>query len=212
MLSRLMPREGKFFDLFDAHARLVVDSASRLLALVNALGVSPDDVQARASEIDALEDRADKITHETIALLHSTFITPLDRDEIHQLISRLDDVVDMIHGAARMVETYDLRTVTPDAVRFAEIIQTCAEKVAHAVGLLADMDNGPKILATIREIGALEGDADDVLRSALSKLFRDERDVRQLIKLKEFYESLEMVTDYCDDVGNLLEAIVLENS
>ena len=99
MLSRLMPREGKFFELFNAHASLVVDSAGRLLELVHALG--PDSVEvvrARASEIDALEDRADKITHETMALLHSTFITPLDRDEIHQLISRLDDVIDMIHG------------------------------------------------------------------------------------------------------------------
>lgn len=212
MLGRLMPREGKFFDLFNAHAQQIVLGAERLVGLMQALGTSPDEARAHADEIDLIEDRADKITHQTVAMLHSTFITPLDRDEIHQLISRLDDVIDMIQGAARMVDTYDLRDGTPEAVRFAEIIHASALKVAEAVALLSDMDNGPKIMAATRDIGTLEADADKVLRDALSKIFREEQDVRQLIKLKDLYESLETVTDHCDDVGNMLEAIVLENS
>ncbi|WP_020648581.1 DUF47 domain-containing protein [Solimonas variicoloris] len=212
MLSRLMPREGKFFELFNQHAQLVVQGAEHLLKLLQALDAQPDAARLLAAEIDAIEDRADKVTHQTIALLHSTFITPLDRDEIHQLIARLDDVIDVIQGCAQMIETYDLRTATPEAVRFAQIIHACTDKVAQAVGLLADMDNAPRIMTAIREIGSLEGQADDLLRQSLSKIFREEPDVRQLIKLKEFYEMLELVTDHCDDVGNHLEAIVLENS
>nr|WP_241696051.1 DUF47 family protein [Solimonas terrae] len=207
-----MPREGRFFDLFNAHAQQIVVGAERLLGLMQTLGVSAEQAQKHADEIDVIEDRADKITHQTVALLHSTFITPMDRDEIHQLISRLDDVLDMIQGAAQMVATYDLRASTPEAVRFAEIILASALKVAEAVGLLSDMDNGPKIMAATRDIGTLEADADKLLRDALSKIFREEPDVRQLIKLKDLYESLETVTDHCDDVGNMLEAIVLENS
>lgn len=195
MLGRLMPREGKFFDLFNAHAQQIVLGAERLLGLMQTLGHSAAEAQAHADEIDAIEHRADKITHQTVALLNSTFITPLDRDEIHQLISRLDDVLDMIQAAAQMVATYDLRASTPEAVQFAEIILACAKEVAEAVSLLSDMDNGPKIMKATRDIGTLEADADKVLRNALSKVFREEPDVRQLIKLKDLYEALETVTE-----------------
>lgn len=212
MLGRFMPREGKFFDLFNAHAQQIVLGAETLDAMMRALDDSPEQVRAYADEIDVIEDRADKITHQTVALLHSTFITPLDRDEIHRLISRLDDVLDTIQDAAQMVSTYNLRSSTVEAVQFSKIILACAVKIADAVKLLSDLDNGPKILLATREIGTLEADADLVLRDALSKIFREEPDVRQLIKLKGLYESLETVTDHCDDVGNMLEAIVVENS
>jgi len=207
-----MPREGKFFDLFNAHAQQIVLGAEHLLGLMQTLGRSATEAQAHTDAIDEIEHRADKITHQTVALLNSTFITPLDRDEIHQLISRLDDVLDMIQAAAQMVATYDLRESTPEAVQFAEIILACAKEVAEAVSLLSDMDNGPKIMKSTRDIGTLEADADKVLREALSKIFREEPDVRQLIKLKDLYESLETVTDHCDDVGNMLEAIIVQNS
>lgn len=207
-----MPREGKFFELFNAHAQQIVRGAETLDAMMRALHDSPEQVRVYADEIDIIEDRADKITHQTVALLHSTFITPLDRDEIHQLISRLDDVLDMIQDAAQMVSTYNLRNGTAEAVQFSEIILASAIKIAEAVKLLSDLDNGPKILLATREIGTLEAEADKVLRDALSKIFREEPDVRQLIKLKGLYESLETVTDHCDDVGNMLEAIVVENS
>ncbi|WP_028080526.1 DUF47 domain-containing protein [Solimonas soli] len=212
MLKHLMPREDRFFALFNAHVRHTVEGSEKLLALMQALNRSPDEARKLADEIDTIEHRADEITHQTVALLHSTFITPLDRDEIHQLISRLDDVIDTIQAASQMVSTYDLRSATPEAIRFAEIIRASAERVAQAVNLLSDMDNAKKIMAATRDIGTLEGEADEVLRTALSRLFREETDVRNLIKLKDMYEALETVTDHCDDVGNLLEAIILENS
>lgn len=212
MLGRFLPKEVKFFDLFDAHAKEIVRGADALVALMAALNRSTEEAASHAQSIDIIEGRADKITHETVALLHATFVTPLDRDEIHQLIRRLDDVLDTIQDAARTVTVYDIRRATPEAIRFAEIIRACADRVAYAVGMLSNMENGPAILATCREIDLLENEADEVLRAAMSKLFREEPDVRELIKLKAIYELLETVTDHCDDVGNMLEAIVLENS
>ncbi len=212
MFGRFMPQEVKFFDLFNAHAKEIVRGADALVAMIGAMNRSAEEASAHAKAIDDIEARADKTTHETIALLHSTFITPLDRDEIHQLISHMDDVLDTIQDAARTVAMYDIRRATPEMIRFAEIIRASAEKVCYAVGLLHDMDNGPAILAAARDIDKLESEADQVLREAMSKLFREEADVRELIKLKAIYELLETVTDHSDDVGNLLEAIVLENS
>lgn len=212
MFGRFMPKEGKFFDLFNAHAKEIVRGSDALVSLMSALNRKHEEAVAHADSIDAIESRADKITHETIALLHSTFITPLDRDEIHKLISSMDDVLDTIQDAAQTVAMYDIRRATPEAIRFAEIIRASAEKVQEGVSLLADMDNGPAILEAARAIDKLESEADQVLREAMSRLFREESDVRELIKLKAIYELLETVTDHCDDVGNLLEAIVLENS
>ncbi|MCD6061248.1 MAG: hypothetical protein K0S16_1559 [Moraxellaceae bacterium] len=212
MLGRFMPKEVKFFDLFNAHAKEIVRGADALVALMAALNRQQEEAVAHAEAIDAIESRADKITHETVSLLHSTFITPLDRDEIHQLISTMDDVLDTIQDAAQTVSMYDIRRATPEAIKLAEIIRASAEKLSAAVGMLADMNNGPAILEAARVLDRLEDEADVVLRQAMSRLFREESDVRELIKLKAIYELLETVTDHCDDVGNLLEAIVLENS
>lgn len=212
MFGRFMPKEGKFFDLFNAHAKEMVRGADALVALLNALNTSHDQAIAHADVIDVIEARADKVTHETITLLHSTFITPLDRDVIHHLISTMDDVLDTIQDAAQTVATYNIRRATPEAIRFGEIIRAAIDQVAEAVGLLEDMDNGPAILAAAREIDRLEGEADQILREAISRLFREEADVLEVIKMKGIYEQLETVTDYCDDVGNVLEAVVLENS
>lgn len=212
MFARFMPKEGKFFDLFNAQAQEIILGADALVAMLGAMNESEAKAEGYAKEIDTIEERADKINYETVALLHSTFITPLDRDEIHQLTTQLDNVLDMIQNAARTMRVYDIRYATPAAIEFARIIRLSAERVAHGVNLLSSMDNAQAILAVCREIDHYENEADEVLRTAMSKLFREEQDVRELIKLKGIYERLESVTDYCDNVGNLLQAIVLENS
>jgi hypothetical protein len=212
MFGRFMPREVKFFDLFNAHAQEIVRGADALVAVMAALNQSQAAAAAHADTLDTIEGRADKIVDETMAMLHATFITPLDRDEIHQLIKHLDDVLDTMQDAAGTVTTYDIRRATPEAIRFAEIIRASCQVLAKAVGMLHNMDNGPAILDACREISKLESDADVVLRDAMSKLFREEPDVRELIKLKAIYELLETVTDCCKSVGTILEAIVLENS
>ncbi|MCC7517138.1 MAG: DUF47 domain-containing protein [Pseudomonadales bacterium] len=212
MFARFMPKEVKFFDLFSAHAEEIVRGADALVAVMAALNQSPAAAAAHAETLDTIEARADKIADETIVMLHSTFITPLDRDEIHQLMTYMDDVLDTMQDAAGTVATYDIRRATPHAIRFAEIIRASCQIVEKAVGMLHNMDNGPAILEACKEINKLESEADVVLRDAMSKLFREEPDVRELIKLKAIYELLETVTDCCKNVATTIEAIVLENS
>jgi predicted phosphate transport protein (TIGR00153 family) len=212
MLKRLLPHDDTFFDLFNEHANLVVAGARELAALVVDMSASPDARAAHAQVIDGIETRADKITHATVALLHKTFNTPLDRDEIHKLISRMDDILDLIQDVAESMNLYDIRMLTPEARQLADICVSCCERVKAAVALLPEMDNAETTLKICGEIDQLESDADRVMRSGMSKLFREENDVRQLIKIKAIYELLELVTDRCEDVANLIEGIVLENA
>ena len=210
-ISRLMPREGRFFNLFDNHAKLIVDGA---LALADVLR-HYDNGKDRAVGIKSIEDAehaADRITHETVQLLHTTFVTPFDRDDIHRLISRMDDVLDLIQDTAESLVLYDIQKVTPEATQLAELLLRCAERVQSAVGLMASMADAPAILKICQEIDRLESDADKVMRTAISELFRHESDVRQVIKLKAVYESLESATDKCQDVANVIESVVLENA
>jgi len=208
MFGRLMPHEGRFFDYFKDLAELIVQGSRELEALM----ASFDDVERRRFNIETIEKKGDKVTHATVELLHKTFITPLDRDDIHQLITNMDDILDLIEDSAQSISMYDVRAVTPDAARLAEICVGCAEKVKAAVELLPNMQNARKILEVCGDIDKLESEADHLMRTAMAKLFRDEPDVRQLIKLRTIYELLEEMTDRCEDVANIIEGIVLENS
>ena len=208
MLGRLMPREGKFFDLFNAHAERIVEGSRELAAMIGRF----DQLEAHAQRIDAAERAADKLTHECITLLHRTFITPFDRDQIHQLITRMDDILDLIQDVAETIALYDLRSVTPEAKQLAEICQHSCERVKTTVALLTNIKSSSAILKLCEEIDRLESDADRVMRSALSRLFREEADAKQVIKLRTIYELLELITDRCEDVANVVEGIILENS
>ncbi|GGX50478.1 DUF47 domain-containing protein [Undibacterium squillarum] len=208
MFGRLMPTEGKFFDLFNQHADLCVKGSKEMLALMTNF----DDLENRVHAIEGVEKQADAVTYNTIELLHKTFITPLDRDDIHKLITRMDDILDLLEDAGQTISLYDIREVTPEAKRLAELCVACTEKVKVAVGMLHNMNNSRDILTVCEEIDRLESDADHVMRAAMSKLFRDEPDVRTLIKLKAIYELLETVTDRCEDVANIIEGIVVENA
>ena len=203
-----MPTEGKFFELFNQHAELCVKGAKEMVALMTNF----DDLEIRVHAIESIEKQADKITYAAIDMLHKTFITPIDRDDIHKLITRMDDILDLLEDAAQTISLYDIKAITPEAKRLAELCLACAEKVKSAVALLHNMDNSTKILEICAEIDRLESDADHVMRAAMSKLFRDEPDVRTLIKLKAIYEILETVTDRCEDVANIIEGIIVENA
>ena len=212
MFSKLMPKEAKFFDLFNAHAEQIVKGGRQVSALVGDLERGPETLAQHVQAIDEIESAADKITHEAIALLHTAFNTPLDRDEIHQLVTRMDDILDLIQDFAEAMYLYDIRHLTPEARQLADIVASCCERVRSAVVLLNSMDNGPAMLKLCREIDQLESDADRAMRTGITKLFRDDVDVRLLIKMKGIYELLESVTDRCEDVANIIEGIILENS
>ena len=208
MFARLMPHEGRFFTFFSEHAALILQGAVELKAMMDDMS----ETESRARNIKTIENKADKVTHQTIQLLHKTFITPIDRDEIHVLITRMDDILDLMEDVSQSVFLYDIRRIPDEAKRLAEICVACAEKVGQAVKLLDNMANAEQIMKICGEIDRYETDADQVLRGAMAKLFRTESDTRELIKLKEIYEHLETVTDKCEDVANIIEGIVLENS
>ncbi|MBR7800294.1 DUF47 domain-containing protein [Undibacterium fentianense] len=208
MFGRLMPTEGKFFDIFNQHAELCVKGSKEMVALMTNF----DDLEIRVHAIEGIEKQADAVTYSAIELLHKTFITPIDRDDIHKLITKMDDILDLLEDAAQTISLYDIREITPEAQRLAELCLACALKVKEAVALLHNMDNSRQILSICEEIDRLESDADHVMRAAMSKLFRDEPDVRNLIKLKAIYEILETVTDRCEDVANIIEGIIVENA
>ena len=166
-------------------------------------------------DVDNAERAADRVTHEVNKAIHVTFITPIDREQIHTLINTMDDVADLIQDSAETMALYDVRHMTEEIVRLTDVSVKCCERVRDAVKLLARISE-PSVaeaaLKTCEEIDQLESDADRVMRAAMSKLFREEKDVREVIKLKAIYELLETITDKCEDVANVVEGIVLENS
>lgn len=208
MFGRLMPREGRFFEYFNEHAEQLVLGAIELKALMSDIS----ELQIRARNIESIENTADQITHQTVQLLHKTFITPLDRDNIHQLITTMDDILDLMEDTSQCMFLYDIHAVTDEAIKLAEICLSCTEKVKVAVAHLSNMKNAESILNLCTEIDKLEATADQVMRSAMAKLFREEPDTRHLFKMKEIYQLLEAVTDRCEDVANIIEGIVLENA
>ncbi len=211
-LSGLMPRERRFFDLFNRHAELVVAGSAALAELLRWFTSEKNKRDERIAGIVELEHAADKVTHETFGLLHRTFVTPLDREDIHHLISRMDDVLDLIQDTAESFQLYDVDNLTPEACELADLVHECCLKVQKAVRLLSNMAQSAQILQLCNEIDALESQADRVMRSALSKLFREESDVRQLMKLDTVYQLLESATDRCEDVANIIEGVVLQNA
>jgi len=214
LFGKLLPREGNFFEMFNQHAERIVEAAHAFSKLV----ANYSDLQKREAfnrEVDHAERAADRITHEVNRALHRTFITPIDREQIHKLINTMDDVADLIQDSAETMALYDVRHMTEDIVRLTDLSVKCCERLQDAVALIekvSDAATAEAALKTCEEIDKLESDADRVMRSAMSRLFREEPDVREVIKLKAVYELLETITDKCEDVANLIEGIVLENS
>jgi uncharacterized protein len=214
IFGKLLPREGNFFELFDLHAAHTAKAAAAFAELVRNYS-DPILREKFNQEVDDAEHAADRVTMEVNKLLHKTFITPLDREQIHSLINTMDDVADLIQDSAETMALYDVQHMTEEISRLTDLSVKCVDRLRHAISLLnqiADPKVAEAALKTCEEIDRLESDADRVLRKAMSKLFREEPDVRELIKLKAIYELLETITDRCEDVANLIEGVILENS
>jgi uncharacterized protein len=214
VFGRLLPKEGNFFELFNEHGNHIAAGARSFMAMVENYA----DLTLRekyAAEVDAAERAADKITAEVSRLLHRTFITPIDREQIHGLINAMDDILDLLQDSSEVMSLYNVQRIGEDVVRLTEISVRCCERVQHALTLLPRLSQAEVAEAAIKtceEIDRLESDADRVMRGAMSRLFREEQDTRELIKLKAIYEHLESISDRCEDVANLIEGVVLENS
>ena len=213
LLGKLLPSEGNFFEMFNQHAERIVEAARAFSQLV----ANYNDLHLREQynrDVDNAERAADRVTHDVNRMIHKTFITPIDRDQIHKLINTMDDVADLIQDSAETMALYDVRVMTEEITRLTELSLRCCERVKEAVALLAKLSDAgaaEAALKTCEEIDRLESDADRVMRSAMSKLFREQPDVLEVIKLKAIYELLETITDKCEDVANVVEGIILEH-
>ncbi|HVZ46277.1 MAG TPA: DUF47 family protein [Ramlibacter sp.] len=213
LLGRLRARDGRFFEKFDQHADRILDAALAFRRLVDNYA-DPALREAANREVDAAERAADRVTQEVNRLIHTSAHTPIDRDQIHTLISTMDDVADLIQDSAETMALYDVRIMTDEIARLADLAVKCCERVKEVVALLGKLGDASCVdaaLKTCEEIDRLESDADREMRSAMSRLFREQADVLEVIKMKAIYELLERITDKCEDVANVAEGIVLEH-
>ncbi|ALT77511.1 MULTISPECIES: DUF47 domain-containing protein [unclassified Roseateles] len=212
--SKLLPREGNFFELFNEHAAQITEGARAFMLMIQNYN-DPVLREKYAEEVNKAEHHADRVTAEVNRMLHRTFITPIDREQIHGLINAMDDILDLLQDVTETLSLYDVRSIPEEVLRLGELSARCCERVQHAVSLLPKLrepEAGEAAIKVCEEIDRLESDADRVMRTAMSRLFREQEDVRELIKLKTIYEQLESVSDRCEDVANLIEGIVLENA
>ena len=221
-------RDAAFFDAFSRHAQRSVEAARMLVEMMGRLEVgnggaaeayrapeaadTPVDEVARQLyvKIKDAETSADSITHETIKRLHENWITPFDRDDIHSLITRMDDVLDLIEAAAERIILYHVVVAPPEAVELSTLLVESCNTLAKAVGLLNTMSRAPELLELCVEVNRLENAADSVHRRAMADLFKPGNDPLMVMKWRDILDGLESATDRCEDVANVLEGVVLE--
>ena len=205
VLRRLVPRDRRFFVLFVRQADLCVEGVEALAQLL----ADVRDPNGRVRDIEAIEKRADGVVGETLALLRRSLLPPFPRAAIHGLINRLDDVLDLAEDAAQSLHLYHVTAVTTDAQRLADLGVQATRKLQQAVAALCSTDDPRQALALCDEVDELEAQADHVMRAAMSRLFREEQDARQLVKLRAIYELLEELTDKCKHAAADVVALAL---
>ena len=205
---KFLPSQVNFLEFFERSADNVLEGAQAF----NALVADYRDLPAKVASIKELETKGDHITHEALEALNRTFITPIDREDIHKLISKLDDILDMIDAAAHRLIGYRIEAVTPDLVLHAQMLIKPIETIKAALLLLDNMRHQERIIGLCREVRQLEHEADVIHHGAITRLFDEEKDPIRILKLKEIYENLEEATDHCEDVADVIESVILKNS
>ncbi len=203
-MFNLIPKEVRFFDHFEAQSQQIMKAGALLSELVHDFG----DARAKAFAIKEVEHAGDQITHEIVKRLNTTFITPIDREDIHDLATRLDDVLDFIEAVAERLVTYRIKEPTSACRALADLIVAQIAAMDRCIRALRTMDPGFHEHAV--EVNRLENRADVLLRETLAALFEEQPDPIEVIKWKEIYETLEIVTDRCEDVANVIEGIILK--
>ena len=204
-MFNLIPKEVRFFDHFEEQSRLIIEAARLLREMVENFA----DARAKAHTIKEVEHRGDLVTHEIVKRLNTTFITPLDREDIHALATELDDVLDYIEAVAERLVVYRIKEPTSACRAMAEIVAGTVEAMDRALRCLRGLDAAGFHEHAV-EVNRLENRADTLLRESLAFLFEEEKDPIEVIKWKEIYETMEAVTDRCEDVANVIEGIILK--
>jgi uncharacterized protein len=207
MFGRFLPRETSFFDFFEQHAALTIEGTKEFLSMVT----TGANIAAKCRRISDIEHETDTITHRCVEALHKTFITPIDRDSIHRLITRMDDIMDYVEAAAERIELYEISSMTSDVRDMADVLHRSAQQVELAIRDLRALKDTQHTLKLCIDINRLENECDAILRRSVARLFKEEKDPIMVIKWKEIYENLENASDRCEDVANIIEGVILEH-
>ncbi|MFC2007209.1 DUF47 domain-containing protein [Chloroflexota bacterium] len=203
-----MPRQEKFFNLFEASASNIAKASRVFKEMVD----SWEMVGGKVAELTELEHEGDSITHQIMEQLHRTFVTPFDREDIAVLAHALDDIIDLVHAAADAMLIYKISEPTQPAMELADIIVQGAAEVEKAIEILRRRSDLKQILGHCVEINRLENMADRVFRAGMAELFDDASDITKVIKWREIYEHMESATDRCEDVADILEGVALKHA
>ena len=202
---RLIPRDEQFYDMFTQIAQRLSTSAKLLCQLFS----EPQNRDRIVGEIKAVEHEADNLTHDVIARLNKSFITPMDREDIYELASQLDNVIDLVDGTARRVVMFRITEARVPAQRLASVVERAAKALQMATANIKDMKT---VIGRGREVKLLEEEGDAIYHEAVGELFEGGHDALEVMKWKEVYDTLERALDKCEDVANVLESIALKNS
>jgi uncharacterized protein len=204
---RFIPREEKFFDLFEELINKIEEGGELFLDMVQHYEYT----DAKIAKLKEIEHEADVITHRTYEKMHKTFLTPIDREDIYDLVNKMDSILDMIESSAVRMSLYKVKNPAREIIDQAKIVTQAIKKLKIIVHALRDMKNAPMILDACVEINTLENEGDVVLRMTMANLFECEKDPIELIKWKEIFERIEEAIDVCEDVSNIVEGIVLKH-
>jgi len=208
MLKKFLPREERFFELFEQQ----VAAIQKGLDLFDDLLQNCEKRHDMSIQIKTAENNADQVAHQIYQLLDNTFVTPFDREDIQLLVNRMDDILDCVEKASARMDIYNIESVT-DAVRsLAKVLRESFDNLSKAIRMLKSKKNRKAINQICIEVNRLENVGDMILRGALRELFKEASDPIYLIKLKEVYESLERAIDRCEDVANIIETILIKNA
>ena len=207
-MFRIIPRDEEFFSLFSKASSNILEGASQLKELLDRF----DNIQERARRIEEVEHRGDAITHDVVRKLNTTFITPIDREDIIKLASALDDVIDLIHGVATRLMVYKISATTPYAKELAFLILKAVQELQKGIEHLPLAKGRDRVYEHCVEVNSIENEADRVSRDAIANLFETQSDPVAILKWKEIYETLELATDRCEDAANVLESVALKNA
>ena len=205
-----IPQDKKFFPLFEKASGNLLQISKVLVEMVNSS--STEKRKELIIEIEHLEHIGDNIAHEIFSELSTNFITPFDREDIHELISSLDDIVDYIHGSAKRIDLYKITEINPAISKLAELVMQGAQEIHVAVIALRKRKNLNLIKEACVKINSIENHADDIFDMTIAKLFEEEKDAVKIIKVKEILSALETATDKCEDAANVLESILVKNA
>ena len=203
-------RDNDFWDAFSGHSQRCLKAAQTLVNMLE----HPDQAQALNQEVSDLEHEGDRITHNVVHALHRTWITPLDREEIHGLISCLDDVLDFIEAASDRIALYEITAVRPEAIDLAKVLARSCADIEKAMTMLRTVKDATPLLDICAHINRHEHDADIIFRRAMARLFneKEKNDPIEVMKWRDILEAIETATDRCEDVANIVEGIALEHA